>query len=138
MAAGGLLLLARIGADGSYIRDVLPGMLVVGVGLGVALVAVAVSVLSGAPDDESGMLSGLNTTGHEIGGSLGVAVLITIAAAAAEQLASASADSVAGGSATRTWQRASRLGREPDAVVVLPSAKTFLPKLRLAPSMPIH
>ena len=50
-------------------------MLVAGTGLGVILVAVAVSVLTGAADHETGMLSGLNTTGHEIGGSLVVAQL---------------------------------------------------------------
>ena len=54
---------------GSYVGDVLPGMLVAGLGLGIALVSVAVSVLTGAADEETGMLSGLNTTGHEIGGS---------------------------------------------------------------------
>ena len=58
-------------------------MLVAGVGLGVVLVSVAVSVLSGAADEESGMLSGLNTTGHEIGGSLGIAVLLAVATSAA-------------------------------------------------------
>ena len=41
------------------------------------------SVLTGAADHETGMLSGLNTTGHEIGGSLGIAILATIAAGAA-------------------------------------------------------
>ena len=55
-------------------------MLVTGLGLGVVLVSVSVSVMTGAADEESGMLSGLNTTGHEIGGTIGIAVLATIAA----------------------------------------------------------
>ena len=80
--SAGLLLLSGVDAGGSYVADVLPGMLIAGVGLGVVLVCVAVSVLTGARDEETGMLSGLNTTGHEIGGSLGVAVLATIAAGA--------------------------------------------------------
>ena len=113
-------------------------MLITGVGLGVALVCVAVSVLTGAREDETGMLSGLNTTGHEIGGSLGIAVLATIATgaigacrAASAALASALGDAylaaaiIAGAAAML-------------ALVVLPSARSFLPRLRLAPSMPMH
>ena len=82
LTAAGMLLLSGVDSGGSYLADVLPGMLVAGLGLGIALVAVALSVLTGAADDEAGMLSGLNTTGHEIGGSLGVAVLVTIATGA--------------------------------------------------------
>ena len=79
VVAGGMLLLTGVDANGSYLADLLPGMLVAGLGLGVALVAVSVSVLTGAGEEETGMLSGLNTTGHEIGGSLGIAVLATVA-----------------------------------------------------------
>src|SRR3954447_21179072 len=80
-AAAGMLLLSGADADGSYLTDVLPGMLVAGLGLGVVLVSVSVSVMTGAADEESGMLSGLNTTGHEIGGTIGIAVFATVAAA---------------------------------------------------------
>jgi len=138
-AATGLLLLAGVDANGSYLPDVVPGMLITGLGLGVVLVSVAVAVLTGARDEETGMLSGLNTTGHEIGGSLGVAVLATIAVGAgghapgeAARLAGGIGDAflAAGGLAFA----ASLL-----ALIALPSAKAFLPKLRLAPSsMPIH
>ena len=137
VAAAGLLMLAGVDAGGSYVADVLPGVLITGVGLGVALVCVAVSVLTGAREDETGMLSGLNTTGHEIGGSLGIAVLVTIATGAIggaggpAALASALGDAylaaaiIAGAAAML-------------ALVVLPSARSFLPRLRLAPSMPMH
>ena len=47
-----------MGNDGSYVRDVLPGMLIAGVGLGVATVSVSVAILTGAREDETGMLSG--------------------------------------------------------------------------------
>src|SRR4051794_27890585 len=59
IAAAGMLLLSGVSAGGSYLVDVLPGMLVAGVGLGIVLVSVSVSVLTGAADHESGMLSGL-------------------------------------------------------------------------------
>jgi len=62
--------------------SLLPGMLIAGLGLGVVLVCVAVAVLTGARDEETGMLSGLNTTGHEVGGSFGAAVLVSIVTAA--------------------------------------------------------
>ena len=140
VAAAGMLLLAGVDANGSYVRDLLPGMLIVGVGLGAALVGVAVAVLTGARDDETGMLSGLNTTGHEIGGSLGVAVLVSIATAAVggaaspaspAQLASGLGDAYLAGAIIAVLAGLA-------ALVILPSARSFLPRLRLAPSMPIH
>src|SRR5215207_10048742 len=66
ITAAGMLLLSGAGERGGYAADVLPGMLVAGVGLGIVLVAVSVAVLNGAREQEAGMLSGLNTTGHEI------------------------------------------------------------------------
>jgi EmrB/QacA subfamily drug resistance transporter len=140
VAAGGMLLLSGVGEEGSYLSDVLPGMVVTGLGLGVVLVAVAVAVLTGARDEETGMLSGLNTTGHEIGGSLGVAVLATIATGAmgapgpeaAAQLASGISDGFLAGAGIA-------LVSSLIALTVLPSASSFLPKLRLSPSsMPVH
>jgi EmrB/QacA subfamily drug resistance transporter len=137
VAAAGMLLLSSAPTDGGYATDVLPGMLVAGLGLGVALVCVAVSVLTGAPDEETGMLSGLNTTGHEIGGSLGVAVLLTIATGAAG--GSAAPASLAGALGDAYLAAGALAGvASLLALVILPSAKTFLPRLRLAPSMPIH
>jgi EmrB/QacA subfamily drug resistance transporter len=133
-AAGGMLLLAGAGAGGSYLGDVLPGMLVTGLGLGVVLVSVSVSVMTGAANDESGMLSGLNTTGHEIGGTIGIAVLATIAAggtATSTSLPTGIGDAFLVISATAAV--ASII-----ALVVLPSAAIFLPKLRLAPRVAIH
>src|SRR4051794_16852837 len=82
VTATGMLLLSGVSSDGSYLADLLPGMLVAGLGLGVILVSVSVALLTGAATEESGMLSGLNTTGHEIGGSIGIAILATIATGA--------------------------------------------------------
>jgi EmrB/QacA subfamily drug resistance transporter len=137
VTAGSMLLLAGVDANGSYAADVLPGMVIGGLGLGVVLVCVVVAVLTGARDDETGMLSGLNTTGHEIGGSLGIAVLVTIATAAT---ASASAPATANGIADAFLAAAGLAGAGAlIAVLALPSATSFLPRLRLAPeSMPIH
>src|SRR5215204_91699 len=137
LIAGGMLLLSGVGSGGTYVGDVLPGMLVAGLGLGIALVGVALSVLTGAADDEAGMLSGLNTTGHEIGGSLGVAVLVTIANGTIGR--GASTAGLAGGLGDAFLVSgiiAAVAGVI--AVCVLPSAASFLPKLRLAPRVAVH
>ena len=138
-AAAGLLLLAGVDVGGSYLSDVLPGMLITGLGLGVVLVSVAVAVLTGARDEEAGMLSGLNTTGHEIGGSLGVAVLATIAVGTGGHAPGEAARLAGGISDAFLAAGGLALAASLVALIVLPSAGTFLPKLRLAPSsMPIH
>jgi EmrB/QacA subfamily drug resistance transporter len=136
VAAAGMTLLAHVSENGSYLRDVLPGMLVAGLGLGVAVVSVSIAILTGARDDETGMISGLNSTGHEIGGTIGIAIFSTIAAGsgalAGPQAASGIADAfiaagLLAGVATLV------------ALAVLPRARHFVPKLRLnAPAMPVH
>src|SRR5205809_40050 len=80
IATVGMALLAHVGADGTYLRNVLPGMLVAGFGLGIAVVSVSIAILTGAHETEAGMISGLNSTGHEIGGTIGIAIFSTIAA----------------------------------------------------------
>jgi len=137
LTAAGLLLLSGVESGGSYMTDVLPGMLVAGFGLGIALVSVALSVLTGAGDEEAGMLSGLNTTGHEIGGSLGVAVLVTIATGGLS--AATSAADLAGGLAD-AFMVAGIVAAAGGvlALLVLPPAATFLPQMRHAPHVAIH
>ena len=136
-AAAGMLLLAGVDKGGNYVTDVLPGLVVAGLGLGMVLASIGLSVLSGARDDEAGMLSGLNTTGHEIGGTLGIAVLVTIATAGAGSgLGAIGATGIDDAflAAGAVAALASML-----ALLVLPPARNFLPKLRLSPStMPIH
>ena len=135
VAAVGMALLSQVSTNGGYVRDVLPGMLVVG--LGVAVVSVSVAILTGARENENGMLSGLNSTGHEIGGTIGIAVFATIAAGATSGIAGPSAVAgighafVAGGIVTGPASIT--------PLVVLPHARQFLPKLRLNPAaMPGH
>jgi sugar phosphate permease len=132
-----MLLLAGADSDGSYAADVLPGMLVAGLGLGVALVAVALSVLTGAADHEAGMLSGLNTTGHEIGGSLGIAVLVTIATGA---IGTEASTAVLADGLSDAFLVSGIIAAVAGviALFVLPAAASFLPKLRVAPPVAIH
>jgi EmrB/QacA subfamily drug resistance transporter len=137
IATVGMALLAHVGADGTYLRNVLPGMLVAGFGLGIAVVSVSIAILTGAREEESGMISGLNSTGHEIGGTIGIAVFSTIAAGASGALGAAHAASaisdafVAAGILTSLASLV--------AFAVLPHARDFVPKLRLNPlAMPAH
>ena len=127
VAAGGMLLLSGADAGGSYLADVLPGMLVAGLGLGVVLVCVSVSVMTGAADEESGMLSGLNTTGHEIGGTIGIAVLATIAASSAGRRPASSRGGI--GDAFLVIAASPPVAGIV-ALVVLPSAATSCPSSR--------
>ncbi len=137
VAAIGLALLSRVGESGSYLSDVLPGMLIAGVALGVATVAVSVAILTGARHEEAGMISGLNSTGHEIGGTLGIAIFSTIAAGASGAILGPHAANGIG----HAFLIAALLATLASlvAVAVLPRAKHFLPKLRLNPqAMPVH
>jgi EmrB/QacA subfamily drug resistance transporter len=81
----GLLLLtaamiwyAQIPADGSYVSDLLPGYLMVGVGIAFAFVPVSIAALSGVAEREAGLASGLINTSQQIGGAIGVAVASTV------------------------------------------------------------
>jgi hypothetical protein len=137
LVAIGTLLLSGVDAGGSYVADVLPGMVVAGLGLGIALVSVALSVLAGARKDETGMLSGLNTTGHEVGGSLGIAVLVSIATAS---LTGAPTPTALADGIGNAFLAASIIAVVAGvaATVVLPSRASFLPKLQAAPRIAVH
>ncbi len=137
VGAVGMFLLSRVPTDGSYLGNVLPGMLVAGLGLGVAVVTVSVAILTGSRAEEAGMLSGLNSTGHEIGGTLGIAIFSTIAAGASGAILGPHAASGIG-HAFLVATLVATLGSLV-AIAVLPRAKHFLPKLQLNPqAMPIH
>ena len=137
VAAVGMVLLSRVGESGSYVTDLLPGMLIAGLGLGVAVVSVSTAILTGSRADEAGMLSGLNSTGHEIGGTLGIAVFSTIATGASGAILGPQAASGIGDAFLIGALVATLAGVV--AIAVLPRAEHFLPKLRLnAHPMPVH
>ncbi|HEX4930177.1 MAG TPA: MFS transporter [Gaiellaceae bacterium] len=136
IAAVGMTLLAHVGENGSYAADVLPGMLVAGFGLGIAVVSVSIAILTGAREDETGMISGLNSTGHEIGGTVGVAIFSTIAAGSGALAGPQAASGIA-----TAFIAAGVLGSVASlvALAVLPRARHFVPKMQLNPTaMPIH
>jgi EmrB/QacA subfamily drug resistance transporter len=80
MMAAGLLLFARAPVEGSFLVDVLPGMLVLGVGAAFAFMSVILASTTGVPENEAGLASGLVNTSQQMGGALGLAVLAVVAA----------------------------------------------------------
>ncbi len=75
----GLLYFTQIDVNGTYLQDLVPGFLLVGVGLGFAFVPVSIAALQGVREHEAGVASGLINTSQQIGGALGIAILSTIA-----------------------------------------------------------
>ncbi len=86
LLAAGLIYFTQISVDGSYVTDLLPGFLLIGVGLGFSFVPVSIAALAGVEPREAGLASGLINTSQQIGGALGVAILITVATTQAENL----------------------------------------------------
>jgi MFS family permease len=79
VAAVGLLLFARAPVGGSFVADVLPGMLLMGFGAGIAFNPVLLAAMSGVEPQDAGLASGLVNTAFMMGGALGLAVLASIA-----------------------------------------------------------
>jgi EmrB/QacA subfamily drug resistance transporter len=86
LAAAGLLLFARAPVDGTFVLDVLPSMILLGVGAGIAFNPVLLAAMSDVEPSESGLASGLVNTSFMMGGALGLAVLASIAASRSHTL----------------------------------------------------
>ena len=95
LIAIGLALFARAPAEINYVVDVLPELILLGVGGGLSLPALMALSMAGVPPTDTGLASGLATTTTQIGGALGLAVLATLAAAHTEQLLANGASGVA-------------------------------------------
>jgi EmrB/QacA subfamily drug resistance transporter len=81
LAAVGTLLLGRLPADAVVLVELLPGLLLATAGLGAGFVVATTTAMAHVDQAQAGVTSGLLSTGHELGASLGVAVISTIAAA---------------------------------------------------------
>ncbi|MFK8910576.1 MFS transporter [Streptomyces sp. YS-3] len=79
LTTSGLLLLWRAPADGSYVIDLLPAFILLGLGCGMVFVTLQIAAFVGIPDEEAGVGAGLINTSQEAGGALGLAVIATIA-----------------------------------------------------------
>ena len=92
LAAAGLALFVRAPADGSFAVDVLPSMVLLGVGAGMAFNPLLFAAMSEVAPTESGLASGVVNTAFMMGGALGLAVLASIAASRTDSLVAGGAD----------------------------------------------
>ena len=79
LATVGMLLLLTTSADGSYLGDVLPGLVPISIGMGLTFVPVTLLATSNVEHEDAGLASGLFNTSQQVGGALGLAILSTIA-----------------------------------------------------------
>jgi EmrB/QacA subfamily drug resistance transporter len=79
MAIAGMLLFTRLQPDGDYVTDLLPGIILASIGMGLTFVPVTLIATSGIPGEDAGLASGLFNTSQQVGGALGLAILSTLA-----------------------------------------------------------
>jgi len=84
--AAGLLLLARTPVDATYVIDLLPAMILIGLGAGLGFPSLMTLAMSGVQPSDSGVASGLVNTSVQVGGAIGLAVLATFATERTEGL----------------------------------------------------
>ena len=91
LSAGGIYYLSKIPVHGSYVSDVLPGLVIMALGFGAVFVGVTTAANAGVPPDKAGLAAGLLSTSQQLGMALGLAVLSAIATARTHHLLAAHA-----------------------------------------------
>jgi EmrB/QacA subfamily drug resistance transporter len=86
MAAAGMAVLTQLPVHGTYAGDLLPGLLPMSIGMGLTFVPITLLGTSGVSDNDAGLASGLFNTAQQVGGSLGLAILSTLAASQTSRL----------------------------------------------------
>ncbi|HMA06238.1 MAG TPA: MFS transporter, partial [Ramlibacter sp.] len=79
LIAAGSLVLMQVSRHGSYFPDIFVGLLLCGLGIGLAFVTATVAALAGVAEHEAGLASGLSNTALQTGTALGVAIVTTVA-----------------------------------------------------------
>ena len=128
LAAAGMVLFVRAPVDGSFVVDVLPGMLLLGLGAGMAFNPVLLAAMNDARSDESGLASGIVNTSFMMGGALGLAVLASLADARTNTLQAGGVELVA--ALNRGYQLAFLLAALATAAAALISGVMMRPKAR--------
>ena len=120
VAAGGLYWLSRIPVDGSYVADLLPGMLVLAVGGGGVFVGVTTAANAGVPADKAGLAAALLNASQQLGGALGLAIFTAVSTSRTNHLLAGGAPT--SHALTSGFQRALLIG----SIFLLASAVTAL------------
>jgi EmrB/QacA subfamily drug resistance transporter len=89
LMGAGSLLLTQISVSGSYFGDIFFGLLVCGLGIGLAFVTATVAALAGVAEHEAGLASGLSNTALQIGAALGVAIVTSVAVSTSDEFLAA-------------------------------------------------
>jgi EmrB/QacA subfamily drug resistance transporter len=109
IGAGGLYWLSRIPVHGSYLSNILPGLVVTAFGIGAAFVGATTAANAGVSEDKAGLAAGLLNTGQQLGAALGLAILSALATARTSSVLQAGHVSAAQ-AATHGYQRALMVG----------------------------
>jgi EmrB/QacA subfamily drug resistance transporter len=88
LATIGMVILAGVPVHGSYAADLLPGLLPLSIGMGLTFVPITLMATGGVAENDAGLASGLFNTAQQVGGSLGLAILSTLAASRTTDLLS--------------------------------------------------
>lgn len=102
----GLVFFSQVSVGGSYVGDLLPGFLLIGVGMGFSFVPISIAALAGITSTEAGLASGLINTSQQIGGALGIAILATVSTTRTDSLLANGAEPAAaltGGFSIAFW-----------------------------------
>jgi len=108
ISAAGLYWLSLIPVDGSYVSDILPGLMIVSIGMGGVFTGLTTAANAGVDQDKAGLAAGLLNTGQQLGAALGLAILSAVATAQTKSVLSAG-DGLAQ-AATHGYQRALLVG----------------------------
>ena len=84
LLTAGLIYFTQVDVGGSYLGDLLPGFLLISIGMGFSFVPISIAALAGVAPSEAGLASGLINTSQQIGGALGIAALSAIATSTTE------------------------------------------------------
>ncbi len=138
IAAIGLVLFARAAIDGSYVANVLPGMLLLGIGGGMAFNPLLLAAMNDVTEDLSGLASGIVNTAFMMGGALGLAILASIADTRTRELQAAGQELVA--ALNGGYQLAFLLGAGMTALGAMLSAVLLRPRPQPvdAAAVPVH
>jgi EmrB/QacA subfamily drug resistance transporter len=88
LATVGMVILAGVPVHGTYAADLLPGLLPMSIGMGLTFVPITLMATGGVAENDAGLASGLFNTAQQVGGSLGLAILSTLAASRTTDLLS--------------------------------------------------
>ena len=120
ISAGGLFWLSRIPVDGSYVSDLLPGLVLIALGIGGVFVGAITAANAGVPADKAGLAAALLNASQWLGGALGLAIFTAVSTSRTNHLLAAGAP--ASHALTSGFQRALLLG----SIFILASAVVAL------------